>query len=182
MEPVGSITLRHARPDEAEAIARLISDSSWGLLRSWYSDEQLRIAVGTLFGVDRTLIDDGTYFVAEDEGRLVGCGGWSGRDRLFGAADGPGAATRQLDPAREPARIRAFFVHPASARRGIGRLILARSEQEARGRGFRSFSLLATLDGAGFYRRAGYVDEESVHYAVGDGLTMDFVRMGKAES
>ena len=174
------LTLRHATGADAAGITSLIAVSSWGLLRPWYSDEQLRAAIGTVFGLDRDLILDGTYFVAEADGQMVGCGGWGARDRLFGASSAAEAPLRALDPEREPARIRAFFIHPDWARRGIGHLILSKCEDEARSRGFRSVTLMATLGGVEFYRRAGYIQQDPVRHDLGSGLLIDFVRMSKA--
>jgi GNAT superfamily N-acetyltransferase len=161
-----------------DAIAALIAESSRSLLRPVYSEAQIEAALEGTFGVDRSLIDDGTYFVAEDGGRLAGCGGWGKRARVFGASGDESAPPPELDPATEPARIRAFFIHPDYARRGLGGQVLARCEDEARARGFRAATLMATLGGLEFYRRAGYADEEPVRYDMG-GVLIDFVRMRK---
>lgn len=129
--------------------------------------------------MDSELIADGTYFVVEDGGRLVGCGGWSRRKTLFG---GDQAASREgglLDPGRDAAKIRAFFVHPDWARRGIGQAILRRCEAEAKAAGFGSVELMATLPGLKFYRAFGYEEGERVSYEAG-GVALDFVRMRKA--
>ena len=111
---------------------------------------------------------------------MAGCGGRGRRARVFGASGGEAAPPRELDPKREPARIRAFFIHPDHARRGLGGQILARCEEEARAHGFRAATLMATLGGLEFYRRAGYAEEEPVRHDMGNGLFIDFVRMGKS--
>ena len=172
--------LRLATVDDADAIAALIAISARTLLRPFYSAAQIEAALGGTFGVDRSLIDDGTYFVAEEDGRIVGCGGWGRRARVFGASAGETAPPRELDPEREPARIRAFFIHPDHARQGLGRVILARCEDEARAHGFRAATLMATLGGVEFYRRAGYADEEPVRHDMGNGVHVDFLRMAKS--
>jgi len=175
-----SLTIRRATADDADSIAKLIAESSRSLLLPYYSAAQIEAALAGTFGVDRSLIEDGTYFVAEEDGRFAGCGGWGKRARVFGASGGETEPPAELDPATEPARIRAFFIHPDHARRGIGRLILARCEDEACARGFRTATLMATLGGLEFYRRAGYANEEPVRYDMGGGVFIDFVRMSKS--
>jgi N-acetylglutamate synthase-like GNAT family acetyltransferase len=173
--------LRKATLDDRPAIAELIAASARGLSRDDYTEEQIESAIGTgVFGVDSQLIDDGTYYVAEIAGRMVGCGGWSRRRTLFG---GDGFAAREaeaLDPRRDPAKIRAFFVQPEWARRGIGKAILERCESDARAHGFRSLELMATLPGEKLYRALGFVEDERVEYEMGDGVRIELVRMRKS--
>jgi GNAT superfamily N-acetyltransferase len=166
--------------DDRPALEQLIAESARGLSRPDYTDAQVEAALGSAFGVDSELIADGTYFVAEADGRLVGCGGWSRHATLFGSDAQPGRRSELLDPARDSARIRAFFVHPDWARRGIGRAILEKSEAEARAHGFRSAELLATLPGHRFYRALGYSGDEWAEYPLADGLTIDFIPMRKS--
>ena len=171
--------LRKATLDDRPAISLLIEYSARGLSREEYGDAQIEEAIKTVFGVDSELIRDGTYFVAEAEGRMVGCGGWSKRRTLFGGDQFAERESAELDPTREAARIRAFFVHPDWARRGIGRAILERCEQEARSQGFRSLQLMSTLPGLKFYRSLGYTGNERVTYELGGGTSIDFVPMRK---
>ncbi len=122
-----------------------------------------------MFGVDRQLIADSTYFVAEDGATLVGCGGWSKRKTLYGGDHGRDASEDALlDPATAPARIRAFFVHPRWARRGIGRKLLAACERAAAAAGFRSLELVATLAGVPLYAAGGYRTLERYRHTVGE--------------
>jgi GNAT superfamily N-acetyltransferase len=173
-------TLRKATLEDRPDLERLIAESARGLSRPDYTDAQVEAALGAAFGVDSELIRDGTYFVAEADGRIVGCGGWSKRGTLFGGDAQPGRRSELLDPSREAARIRAFFVHPGWARRGVGRAILERCEAEARSHGFRSAELLATLPGHPFYRTLGYEGDERVAHALSGGVTIDFIPMRKA--
>ena len=173
------IILRKANLSDRPAIARLIELSARALSREEYSDEQIEGAIASVYGVDSDLIHDGTYFVAEATDVLVGCGGWSRRRTLFGGDQYAARSSDPLDPSREAARIRAFFVHPEWARRGIGRAILERCEAEARACGFRSLELMATLPGLKLYRAHGYVGSERVAYDLGGGLSIDFVPMRK---
>lgn len=121
-----------------------------------YSSIQIEAAPGPVFGVDRQLIRDGTYIVVERDGQIVGCGGWSKRNSLFGGDNGRAKEDGELDPKRDPARIRAFFVHPAWARRGIGRSILVACERAILAANFRIASLVATLAGEPLYAASGY--------------------------
>ena len=174
-----NLSLRRATLEDRSTLEALIVDSATKLSRNDYSGEQIEAALGTAFGVDSELIRDGTYFVAEVDGEIVGCGGWSRRKTLFGSDAQPGRQSDLLDPDRDSARIRAFFVHPNWARRGIGRAILERCEAEAREHGFRSAELLATLSGERFYRVLGYTGQERTEHALRDGVTIEFVPMKK---
>jgi GNAT superfamily N-acetyltransferase len=171
--------LRKATFEDRPELERLIALSARGLSRPDYTDAQIEAALGGAFGVDSELIADGTYFVAEADRQIVACGGWSKRGTLFGGDAQPGRRSDLLDPGREPARIRAFFVHPDRARHGIGRAILAACEAEAREHGFRSVELLATLPGHPFYRKLGYEGDERVPHALAGGVTIDFIPMRK---
>jgi GNAT superfamily N-acetyltransferase len=171
------VQLRPARLDDAPGITALIGRSARGLGRSDYHAAQLEAALTGAFGLDTQLIDDGTYFVAEQAGRLVGCGGWSRRRTVFGSDAHAQRDASLLDSTREPARIRAFFVEPDQARRGIGRALLERCEAEARAAGFRSFALMATLPGLRLYAAMRYVAGEPVDHPLGPGLSIRFVPM-----
>ena len=128
-------------------LSRLIGIATRELGRGDYSEEQIEAALGTALGVDSQLVRDGTYFVAEAGGSLVACGGWSSRKTLFGSDGNGDRQPESLDPARDGARIRAFFVHPDWARQGLGRRMLELCEAEARANGFRSAELMATSAG-----------------------------------
>lgn len=172
--------LRKATLDDKPAISTLIAESVRGLSRLDYDEEQIERALATsVFGVDTELIVDGTYFVVEVDGQLVGCGGWSKRKTLFGGDRFAERASENLDPRYEPAKIRAFFVHPQWARRGIGKTILRRCEADARAGGFQSLELMATLPGLKMYQAFGYVAGEQVLYQMDDAVAIEFVRMNK---
>lgn len=171
--------MRKAVLEDRPAISQLIELSARSLSLEDYASEQIEAAIRSIFGVDSELIRDGTYFVAEAEALLIGCGGWSRRRTLFGGDQYAGRESALLDPAIDAAKIRAFFVHPGWARRGVARAILERCEQEARACGFRSLELMATLPGLKFYRALGYAGRERVTYEM-DGATIDFVPMRKS--
>lgn len=150
-----------------------------------YSIAQLESALGTYLGVDTQLVNDGTYFVAEADtevGRiLVGCGGWSKRKTLFGADHRPGRENTLLDPAVDAAKIRAFFIHPNWARRGIGSRILQACEDAARAAGFKRYEMGATLTGVPLYEAKGYKAIDYVEIPLSNGEVLKVVRMGKSE-
>lgn len=176
----GGFVLRLARAGDRAAIERLIARSVRELCRQDYSAEQLEAALGNAFGVDSQLIRDETYFVVEAGGVLAAAGGWSYRKTLFGADGRADRTPEALDPSRDPARIRAFFVAPEQARRGIGRALLERCEREARERGFRAARLAATLTGERLYRELGYVALGRFTHALGGELGIDFIDMQKS--
>ncbi len=139
----------------------------------------MQAALGPVFGVDRQLISDGTYFVVEAQNEIVGCGGWSKRSSLFGGDGARIAPDPELNPARDAARIRAFFVHPDSARRGIARSILAAAERAIREAGFFKVDIVATLSGEPLYAAFGYHVVERYEIPLRDGLKLPAVRMAK---
>jgi GNAT superfamily N-acetyltransferase len=176
-------SLRLAGESDFAAIAELIPLSVRVLQTGYYSPAQMEGALGSVFGVDRQLIRDKTYFVAEapQANAVIGCGGWSRRRTLFGSdTHRTNRDDAELDPAREPARIRAFFVHPEWARRGIAAAILKECEAAMRAAGFRSVELAATLPGVPFYAAFGYVAGEKSEVPLPNGLRLAVVRMAKA--
>lgn len=179
MPDIADYVIRKAGLGDRPAIERLIAASARSLSRGDYSERQIEAAVATVFGVDTDLILDGTYFVADCSGALIGCGGWSKRKTLFGGDRYAGRDSGRLDPKSEPAKIRAFFVHPEHARRGIGRAILKACEGEAEAQGFRSVELMATLPGVRLYEACGYEGGERVSYEIAEGVSIEFVPMRK---
>ncbi len=173
------ISLRHALPADVPALQALIARSARGLSTEDYRPSQVEGALRGAFGVDSQLVADRTYFVAQQDDTIVGCGGWSFRSTLFGGDARAGRDASTLDPATQAAKIRAFFVDPPYARRGIGSLLLERCEQEARARGFRQVELMATLPGVKLYGARGYVGSDTVRYDVGMGEHIEFIPMRK---
>ncbi len=157
----------------------LIALSVRGLMPASYTREQLELALGNWLGLDTRLISDQTYFIVESKSTLVGCGGWSKRKTPYGSDHRAGREDQFLDPKTEAAKIRAFFVHPDWARRGIGHMILKASEQAAIDAGFRTAEMGATLTGAPLYARFGYVEGEHVELPLGNGLALPIIKMHK---
>jgi GNAT superfamily N-acetyltransferase len=172
--------LRAAQERDIPALEALIPLSVRALQAAHYSTAQMDAAIGPVFGVDRELIRDGTYFVVEAAGTIIGCGGWSRRQTLFGGDAGRGAPpSALLDPARDSARIRAFFVHPDHARQGIGRHIMVACEEAISKAQFRSVELVATLAGEPLYAAFAYTAVERYGIPLRGGLALPAVRMVK---
>jgi GNAT superfamily N-acetyltransferase len=174
------VEIRRALLVDVPELTGLIERSARVLSRSFYPAEQVEAALGSAWGVDTQLIEDGTYFVAALEGTLAGCGGWSPRKTLFGADRSSGRSPELLNPRFEAARIRAFFVDAAFARRGVGRALLERCEEEIRKAGFSKAQLVATLPGVPFYGAFGYLEQERIEHELPGGLRIAFVSMAKS--
>lgn len=175
-----TIFLRAATQDDIPALQAMIDCSVRELQAGWYTPEQIEAAAQSVFGVDRQLIEDGTYYIAEVGGQMAGCGGWSRRGTLYGASDyGHSRNDTMLDPAHEPARIRAFFTHPKFARKGIGRAILEHCEEEARKAGFHRMEMAATLSGVPLYAAHGYEALEAFDVPLPGGHSIQVRRMAK---
>jgi GNAT superfamily N-acetyltransferase len=171
--------LRKAQLEDIGTLTALIDASVRGLQAGDYTAAQIDGALRTVYGVDTQLIEDGTYFAVEAAGTIVGCGGWSRRRTLYGGDQCAGREDSLLDPRIEAAKIRAFFVHPDHARRGIGSIILEACESAALEEGFRRLEMGATLTGVPFYRMKGYEAVEEVAVPLGGGSSMSIVRMAK---
>ena len=171
--------VRKATLEDREAITQLIADSARGLSREHYDDAQIEGAIARVFGVDSSLIEDSTYFVAEQDGMLIGCGGWSRRKTLYGGDQFSSRDTGMLDSTTNPGKIRAFFVHPEHARKGVARAILSRCEREARAHGFAALELMSTLPGIKFYEAHGYSATGDFDLELPDGVKLEFVLMRK---
>jgi ribosomal protein S18 acetylase RimI-like enzyme len=175
--------LRPATAEDVPALLALVERSVRGLQRDDYSPAQIEASIGTAFGVDRQLIADQTYFVATpagDPGELVACGGWSFRRTMCGSDTLANRDNSVLDPATDYAKIRAIFVHPAWARRGLGSLVLAHCEAAAQAAGFTRFEMGSTLTGVPLYSLKGYVERRRSELALPSGETIGIVHMNKS--
>lgn len=174
-----SVTIRLASLENIPELNELIALSVRGLSGAYYTPGQIESAIKYIFGVDSQLIIDGTYYVAEKDGVMVGCGGWSKRNTLYGGDQHKETADPLLDPEHDAARIRAFFVHPEHARQGIGRQIIGVCEAAAGNNGFKSFELGATLPGVPLYLAMGYEAGEQVDQVLADGEVLPIIKMRK---
>jgi N-acetylglutamate synthase-like GNAT family acetyltransferase len=172
--------IRQAKPEDIPVLRQLIPESVRLLSANSYTTQQIESALLNLFGVDTRIIEDGTYYVAEMAGRIVGCGGWSKRDTLFGGdqmkADEDDVL---LNPQTDPARIRAFFVHPEYARRGIGSRIMEACERAALAAHFTTLELVATLPGEPLYKSFGYDVVERFDIELPEEVRLPVARMRK---
>lgn len=148
--------LRPATLSDVPALSALIQASGRALSDGFYSPAQTEAIVRHVFGVDTQLVEDGTYYVIEHEGTPVACGGWSRRRTLFGGDQAKHGPDFLLDPETDPARIRAFFVHPSMARRGLGRQLLDACSAAAHEAGFDTLELVATRPGEPLYLACGF--------------------------
>ena len=175
-----SLHLRLATPGNRPVVTALIARSARALSAPDYTPAQVEGALRGAFGVDSQLIVDGTYYVVLSTlGEIIACGGWSRRGTLFGSDARASRDDAPLDPRTEPARIRALFVAPEHARTGLGAVLLARCESEARRAGFSRVELMATLPGERLYAAYGYAAGEPVVHDLGGGVDITFVPMRK---
>jgi GNAT superfamily N-acetyltransferase len=189
-----NVHLRLAVPEDVPVLRQLIEASVRGLQKQDYTPAQIEGALKTVFGVDSQLIADGTYIVAEADSitiehagtnntqsglMIVGCGGWSKRKTLYGSDHWTGREDALLDPLRDAAKIRAFFIHPEWARRGVGSLILKACEEAARGSGFTRYEMGATLTGAKLFAVKGYVAVKPISISLVNGESLPVIHMEK---
>jgi N-acetylglutamate synthase-like GNAT family acetyltransferase len=194
-----NIWIRKAVAADIPVLQRLIEASVGELQAEDYTPAQREGALESVFGVDSQLIVDGTYFVAEariidglpgaretteginsgSQWAIAGCGGWSKRKTLYGSDHWTGREDTLLDPKRDAAKIRAFFIHPVWARRGVGSRILEACEAAAREAGFTSYEMGATLTGAKLFGVKGYVAVEKIEVPLKNGLTLPVIHMAK---
>jgi GNAT superfamily N-acetyltransferase len=193
------IRIRKAMAADVPVLRWLIEASVRELQAEDYTPAQMEGALDSVFGVDSQLIADGTYLVAEarivdapsdagktSEGKnqgsewvIAGCGGWSKRKTLYGSDHWTGREDTLLDPKRDAAKIRAFFIHPAWARRGVGSKILEACEGAAREAGFTSYEMGATLTGAKLFGANGYVAVDKIEVPLKNGLSLPVIHMAK---
>jgi GNAT superfamily N-acetyltransferase len=178
------IQIRKAIAADVPRLREVIEASVRGLQAGDYSPAQIEGALQSVYGVDTQLIVDGTYLAAEvldSQGKpeIVGCGGWSKRKTLYGGDQYAGREDSLLDPTQYAAKIRAFFVHPKWARRGIGSLILEACENAALEAGFMRLEMGATLSGVAFYQAKGYAAVENQEVPLGNGEVLPIVKMEK---
>jgi GNAT superfamily N-acetyltransferase len=178
-----NVRIRKAMANDIPRLREVIEASVRGLQAEDYSPAQIEGALKSVYGVDSQLIADGTYLVAEEASPsgpvIVGCGGWSQRKTLYGGDQYSGREDALLDPSQDAAKIRAFFVRPERARRGIGGMILQACEDAARTAGFTRLEMGATLSGVAFYQAKGYAEVESQAVPLGNGEVLPIVRMWK---
>jgi GNAT superfamily N-acetyltransferase len=182
MKQVSSpFTIRLAAIGDVPALTALVAESVWILQANEYSDAQREAAIRLVYGVDTQLVRDGTYFVVEEDGHIVACGGWSRRRKLFGGDQhAPTREPELLDPSTDAAKIRAFFVRPGWERRGIGSALIRACEQAAIAEGFRRLEMGSTLTGVALYAAHGYREVERIEVPLDNSLMMTVVRMAKS--
>ena len=170
---------RLASFEDVPALQQLIAESVRRLSRDYYTGRQIESAIKYIFGVDSQLLLDRTYYVIEEDKVIIACGGWSKRKTLYGGDQHKDKADPLLDPEKDAARIRAFFVHPEWARKGLGRHILQLCEKAAMKNGFTQMALGATLSGVPLYRAMGYTEIDRTDEIMPDNEVMPIIKMKK---
>ncbi len=172
--------IRPVQLHEILAVKAMIDASARALSVGFYTQEEIEGLVKYVFGVDTELVEDQTYYVVEREGNYVACGGWSRRRTLFGGDQFAAREAGYLDPATEPAKIRAFFTHPDAARTGVASFLLSYCEAQAKAAGFKSIEMMATTAGIPFYTKRGYAPQaEPENYILPNGMPVGGLRMWK---
>jgi len=172
-------TIRPARFDEIVILNQLIEASSNGLGKWFYTPEEIAGLNRYVFGVDKELIEDQTYYVIEKNGALAACGGWSRRKTLFGGDQSASRIPGYLDPQKDAAKIRAFFIHPDFARQGLGSMLLEHCEHEARKAEFTAVELMSTMPGVPFYTSRGFIGKDYYSLELPNGLMVRLLPMRK---
>jgi len=185
MEKTPAIHFRRATLADLPALRALIEASVRGLVTKEYTPAQVEGCMGHALGLDTQLVGDGTYYIAEldtpevKNAEMLGCGGWSYRRTLFGSDNADQRESSLLDPATDAAKIRAIFVHPAWARRGIGTAILAHCEHAAQMAGFSRVEMGSTLTGVPLYTLKGYAAQKNIEVPLPNGEVLTVVHMTK---
>jgi N-acetylglutamate synthase-like GNAT family acetyltransferase len=174
-----SFIIRLAGIEDVPELEQLISASVRGLSRGFYTDSQIESAIKYIFGVDSQLLLDQTYFVVTVDNIIIASGGWSKRYTLYGGDQHKDVFDPLLDPTKDPARIRAFFVHPNWVRRGLGRKMIQLCEEAAMENGFSEMVLGATLPGEPLYLSLGYSSVERTETIMPDNQVLTIVKMKK---
>jgi GNAT superfamily N-acetyltransferase len=174
--------VRLALPADIAAIQALIARSARGLSKGFYTEAQTEAVLEHVFGVDSQLIEDGTYFVIDAQGSTgpVAAGGWSARRTLFGGDQAKSGVDSRLDPAKEPARIRAFFVDPEWARHGLARRLYATCARAAFDAGFRRIELMSTAPGEPLYEALGFTVIERIALPLPGDVKIPLARMARS--
>ena len=174
-----TLTIRSAVSGDIPALKAVMDRAIKELLPAFLPPAEV-LASQEVMGLDTQLIEDGTYYVVEADGAIAGCGGWSRRATLFGGDHSAGRDAALVDPATDPARVRAMYTSPDFTRRGVGRLILATCEAKAKAEGFSRCEMAATMAGEPLYAACGYQRIEPFEAQTPNGVKVPLVRMGKA--
>jgi GNAT superfamily N-acetyltransferase len=170
---MNDLSIRAASLDDVMAVSAVMREAVESFGRDVYTPRQIASALRYICRPDEQLIVDGTYFVAVTDDEIVGCGGWSRRRKVYSGSASSRAENELLDPASEPARIRAMFVRPSLGRRGIGRAILQHSEQRAAAEGFRRLQLVAMRSAGTLYESSGYTAITNAPVVLEDGMVLE---------
>lgn len=163
-------TVRTATFADRSAIIALQHQSLRALGRGFYSEAEIESYLRYTPTLEEYLVADATYYVALVGDRLAGCGGWSTKAPAYRAVTPDSFQRQQPLP-----KVRAMYVHPDFARRGIGRQLVAVIERAIVAAGYVEAGIEATLGGVALYERCGYVPVGETQAALPDGSRMRFV-------
>lgn len=156
-----SLIIRNAKPHDFPRISELIQRSAKVLQLQYYKESEIETALELVDGIE-TLIDSNSYFVAENENSIVGCGGF------------------YIDSLEsKEAEIRAFFVDPEFSRQGIAAQILSSCETHCLAIGVESLHLTSTLSGEPFYKKYGFLEVERFKKILSNGQCFELIKMLK---
>ncbi|MBU6373440.1 MAG: GNAT family N-acetyltransferase [Alphaproteobacteria bacterium] len=178
--PTPPPSIRVATADDIPGLRAVMARAIAELQADFLTPAQVK-ASHSVMGLDTRLIEDGTYFVADIDGHIAGCGGWSWRATLYGGDHSTALRNDAvLDPARDAAKVRAMYTHPDFKRRGVGAAVLNACLDAAFKAGFGRVELMATLAGEPLYRQFGFVEVEHVQSAPVDGVSVPLIRMQRS--
>ena len=176
------LAIRVANLTDFDALYTLAEAAAHSACAGDYTPVQVQTLLRCGLRVDVQLIRDRTCYVIEHARRVVACGAWSHRAAWMGRIhpDDTGSPRDLLDPEVHPARLRAFFVHPEFARRGMGRVLVALCERLASAARFRELELLATPAGRRLFLACGFRDVEPMTQIFPNGVAVCTYRMVNA--
>jgi GNAT superfamily N-acetyltransferase len=167
--------IRRALPPERRELRRLQAWSLRELGRGHYTERQIESFIAHIGTMDDFLLHEGTYYVLQVGDGIAACGGWSRRIPNYA-----GVTAISGHPPSPAPKIRSVFVHPAHARRGLGRRLVEYAETEAADFGYAEIELTATLPGVPLYRALGYEETTPFSVELPDGQWFAAMGMRKA--
>lgn len=165
--------IRAARIDDLEPLLSMHRRSMRALSVGCYAPEVVEAALIHMGTLDPKLITDGTYLVAEVDGRIAGSAGWT--------MQAPNYA-RLLREALAPlpgrvGLVRSVYVEPEMVRRGVARELMVAVEARLAAAGADTAELMATLCGVPLYASMGYVALSDHALQLADGTEFVVRRM-----
>ncbi len=157
-----SFIVRASVKADLPAVDALLARSYPRLLKADYPPSVLVTALPIISRARPELIGCGTYYVVEEEGQILGAGGWT------------------LDRMRaDKGHIRHVVSDDRALRRGVGRAILNLAIETARQSGVVELECASTLTAVPFYAAMGFEREADMDIPLAPGIHFPAVRMQK---